>query len=167
MSADCYIFLKTERFPQSTWSQILELFCAEEIGALEWFVKPRVWLSVKEIGVTDSRFGTYRWRIGIHYPTSYSDQSSDDVHKYWVSVAVPYHCLVLMEQATYDENGRYGEIDDAAELKRYAETFLIRSTSLQKLVKYGYMDAKENLTLDVANNQPLHPAASSNTAREP
>lgn len=161
MSRDTYIFLKAERFPLSTWGQILELFCAKEVGALKWVTEHPVRLSAREIGATHWKFGTYRWEIALSYQSPY------DVHKLWATVAIPYHCLVLIEQATYHSQDGHGDIEDAAELKRYAETFLIRHTSLQKLVKHGYMDAKKNLTLDSAHGKPMHATALGNAARKP
>lgn len=149
MSQDSYILLKTECFPHNTWNEILGIFQAEERGASQWVIESPVRLSVREIGRSHVRFGNYRWEIGVHYQGPY------DVAKLWVSVAVPYHCLILMEQATYRGPEPHGSpvIDDVVEFRRYAKSFLIAHTSLQKLLKHGYMDDQENLTLDVPRDK--------------
>ncbi|MBM0107763.1 hypothetical protein JM946_23710 [Steroidobacter sp. S1-65] len=149
MSEDSRVFLKSELFPHDVWKEILELFLAEQREQRgtrsRWVVpEPTVWLSVQEIGASHVQFGRYRWQIGIHYSSSY------DPMKLWVTVAIPYHCLLLMEGAVYHGPEPDGGpvIADVDEFSRYAKNFLLRRTSLQKLVKHGVMDADENLTLD-------------------
>lgn len=149
MSQDSHVFLKSALFPHADWQEILVLFLAEAReprGARSrWVVpEPTVWLSVQEMGASHVHFGRYRWQIGIHYSSPY------DAMKLWVTMALPYHCLLLMEGAVYygPEPDGGPVIADANELKRYAKDFLIKRSSLQKLVKHGVMDADENLTLD-------------------
>ena len=157
MSQDSYIFLNTERFPHDVWKEILDIFLAEERaprgGRNHWVtIEPTVWLSAQEIGATHVKFGRYRWQIGIHYSSPY------DVMKLWVTVAIPYHCLLLLEGAVYQGPEPYGGpvIEKVDLLRFYAKELLISRTSLQKVVKHGLLDKDENLILDAANNKPLH-----------
>lgn len=167
MSQDSYVFLKTELFPHDAWREILNIFLAEEreqSGARTHWVTsdPTVRLSVQEIGARHAKFGQYRWQIGIHCSGPY------DVMKLWVTVAVPYHCLLLLKGAIYQGPEPDGGpvIEEVAAFKCYAENLLISRSSLQKVVKHGVMDGEGNLILDASHNKPLQTTALRNAARE-
>ena len=143
MSQDSYVYISGDIFPKGLWNEIVLLFSAVG-GENKWVIDTddrTIWLDVMKLPESHIHSDIYNWQIGIHYQAPYGPR------KLWATLNLPYHCIALMENVVYHDPLDEVRIKELEAFDKFANEFITKYTSLQKLAKFGLLDSNEQIKL--------------------
>ncbi|MEP1742101.1 MAG: hypothetical protein ABJI60_00885 [Kangiellaceae bacterium] len=141
MSRDNYIYLTEEEFPCDVLEMIVSDFEGKLEGTNSWIIESDdgpVRISSNQL--KGSELGSdYNWCIGIHFQAPYGPK------KLWLAYIIPYQCLLLLKKLKFHSGQCEFKTSSADEFEEFANSDILKYTSVQKLHKKGLLTGNERL----------------------